>query len=539
MIPVFWLSFNDTPARCRWDQDFLDVIAPPDRYRHLYGGEKVRFPGEGGVVVFPAGHNEQYVPHLNKFLALWEWVVLFLTSDEESTFPVHRITHPNIRIWLSTPRPDRHAKFDYRFFPLGYPLHETDSFRLIESAHEDVHDWFFHGQVTHQRRDDMVESMSPFPNGKAIPSPGFTQGMPRREYLHSMALSKVCPSPSGPTSPDCFRTWEALEAGAVPIVDQGPKPDSLGRAIDGYPPGFWELLLGDVPFPVLSDWKYGPAATRAILETYPAINNIIFSWWQLKKKTLRESLLRDVEELSGRAIQPRTINDLITVLVPTSPVPANPDYSHLSATIASIRDQLPTAEILLMIDGVRSEQYHLTSSYEEYQRRILWLTNHTWPNVIPIRFDDHMHQAEMTRRTLEFVGTPLVLFVEHDTPLVGDIEWDVCAAAVMDNQYDVIRFYPEKILQPEHEHLMGERNGIFQETVQWSQRPHLAWTDYYRRITHDHFEPGERAMIEDRMHSIAQSDPDDHLIAIYAPDGDVQRSYHLDARGEEPKWEFG
>lgn len=545
-VPVIWKTFDDTPAYARWDQDFLrHVLLPPSLYQHHDIGKNEGFNADGAVVVFPAGHNEKFIPELNAFLRPKSWVVLCLTSDEESTFPVHRITHPNIRIWLSTPRPDRHdPKFGYRFLPLGYPIHETDSFSLIPPAHEDVYDWFFHGQVAHQRRDDMIAGMSAMPNGKAIPSPGFTQGMPRREYLHSMALSKVCPSPSGPTSPDSFRTWEALEAGAVPIVDEGPKPDEAGRAVGGYPAGFWELLLGDVPFPVLSDWKYGPAATRAILETYPTVNNVIFAWWQLHKRELRRRLAQDVEELSGRVVQGDRVNDIVTCVVPTSPTPNNPDSSHLDITLAAIRAQLPTAEILLMIDGVHDRQSHLKDAYNEYVRRILWKCNHYWLNVTPILFDDYLHQSGKLIRTLPYVTTPLILWNEHDTPLEGDIAWDLCAAELMEDRLDLVRFYHEAHIHPEHAHLMRGRHGdLFEKTVQQSGRPHLARTDYYRRVMAEHFSADTCTFIEFVMHGVCQCEDiepwEKHRMALYAPDGGqvIKRSGHTDARGGEPTYE--
>ena len=74
-------------------------------------------------------------------------------------------------------------------------------------------------------------------------------------------------------------------------------------------------------------------------------------------------------------------------------------------------------------------------------------------------------------------------------------------------------------------------------TVQWSQRPHLAGTDYYRTILADYFPQSARTMIEDRMHSVAQSEKG-HRLALYHPEGNIKRSYHLDARGDESKFDM-
>ena len=36
----------------------------------------------------------------------------------------------------------------------------------------------------------------------------------------------------------------------------------------------------------------------------------------------------------------------------------------------------------------------------------------------------------MTQRTMADVKTPMILFVEHDTPIIGDIPWPELVAAI-------------------------------------------------------------------------------------------------------------
>ena len=48
---------------------------------------------------------------------------------------------------------------------------------------------------------------------------GFGQGAPYHEYLAQLLVVDLALSPSGPASPDCFRTWEALAMGALPIAE--------------------------------------------------------------------------------------------------------------------------------------------------------------------------------------------------------------------------------------------------------------------------------------------------------------------------------
>lgn len=196
-----------------------------------------------------------------------------------------------------------------------------------------------------------------------------------------------------------------------------------------------------------------------------------------------------------------------------------------------------------MADGVREEQEHFRAGYEEY---LATISRYEFVDTI-VTHRKHVHQAEMTRITLEdeaTVETPLILFVEHDAPLVGDIDFDSCADAIRTGQADLIRLHHEATIPEPHWHLMPDGNHPYWvngvrllRTLQWSQRPHLASTDYYRRILKEHFTPGEPTFIEDRMHGIVQSNPwEDHKLWIYYPMGNIKRSTHLDSRGSEPKW---
>ena len=136
-----------------------------------------------------------------------------------------------------------------------------------------------------------------------------------------------------------------------------------------------------------------------------------------------------------------------------------------------------------MVDGVREEQERYTDRYNEYKTRLLWEVNQT-PGVWPVLFDEFQHQANMTRKTLELVRTPLVLFVEHDTPLTGEIPFDKIGHQILNDRYNWVRFHWEPTIHPEHQYLMeGDEtvDGVrYMKTRQWSQRPHLARTGKYR-----------------------------------------------------------
>lgn len=544
LIPVFWISFDDTPARCRWDQDIVDLLCPDSLFEHCYEANWWDSLVEGGaVVVFPAGDNEKFIKDLNLFIKPFTWVVLILTSDEGASFPWWNVHHPNIRIWVQYNHPIRHNNSALRFFPIGCPS-PTPFSSVVPPTLRPV-DVFFAGQINHKQRDEMSAALKDMPGLQVTTSTdGFAQGLDRQAYLKELTTTKAALAPSGPVSADSFRCWEALEAGAVPIVDEGPVRDDQGRSDPIYPKGFWTQLLKHHPLPVVTNWSEAPGEVQRIINTYPAQNNRISVWWQQYKKILSQRMLEDVKEVMSLAAPGSTPmvttrgTSAITVLIPTSPTPNNPELSHLSKTLASVRSRLPQSEVFIMFDGVRWEQEDRRNDYETYQQSVLWRCNHVWDNVIPFRFDEHLHQAEMTRRTLERVTTPYVLFVEHDTPLHGNIPFSEWVDILADDEFDVIRTYHETVMQPEHLPLMGEQYGDYLQTHQWSQRPHLARTSWYAKTLELYFSHNSRTMIEDKLHGSAQEEPQNFRIALYNPPGNMQTSIHLDARGEDPKYEM-
>jgi hypothetical protein len=209
-----------------------------------------------------------------------------------------------------------------------------------------------------------------------------------------------------------------------------------------------------------------------------------------------------------------------------------------------------------MIDGIRKEQVSLTKDYQEYIRRMLWKCNLEWHNVLPIIFREHTHQARMTKQVLEQVETPMILFVEHDAPITPDnhIDWDGLKNAVRSGEFNVIRLHHEALILEGSKHLMFDEpekpykfgNVPLIRTSEWSQRPHLALTAFYKRIMNDYFSPNSKTMIEDAIYGKVMNDCKENgmsgwynwRVAIYHPEGHIKRSYHLDARGNQPKYDM-
>ena len=85
-----------------------------------------------------------------------------------------------------------------------------------------------------------------------------------------MLRAKFVPSPAG-LGPDCYRTWEALYLGAVPVIAEGTIAGSISS---------------DLPIWVVNDWEELVSASHAELdEKFAELSMLsrdkaLFPYWQ-------------------------------------------------------------------------------------------------------------------------------------------------------------------------------------------------------------------------------------------------------------------
>lgn len=569
LIPVVWLTGHDGPASGYWDQGLLELIVrgevwrPTRPYRfenhmvspaHPWGDDDL----DGAVVVIPGRHQWEQgdtIPWLNRQLErLTGWAFVIVTGDEEAGFDHTRLQHPNMVLWVQTP--DLH-RFDAdprvtRIFPEGYGASVPGTLREIlagEPPERRGWQWVFAGQVTHPRRRELVDVLRGISHsGALIETDQFLGGVPHEEYLAMLADSVTAPAPSGPATPETFRLYEALEAGCVAIVDEGP----AGKINTELHP---RLLGRHSPVRRVQRWTDLPALPIA----YPADNAASWAWWQSYKRDLVHAFHAQIENRRtgdqnwrDRAAPIAAPSD-ITAVISTSPSPLHPSTDHLETVIESVRERLgPDVEIIISADGVRPEQTDRAEQYAEYLYRVAHCCATAWRQVVPIFQPVWGHQALTTRAALAKVHSPLVLFLEHDTPLEGDIDWGRAVATM--EHLNVLRFLHESEILPDYWRMMldgGAPTDLAPDgvpvvrTLQWSQRPHLAWTGFYRSVLRTYFGEKSRTMIEDVMHGVV-----DHArreqgaeeawglwrLGIYAADPNLRRSYHLDSRRDDEKF---
>lgn len=510
MADIKYLSVkDDVPATGYWDHEFIkDIFADiPQTDRQ--------------VVVIPGAYQWDVVDKINDELKKFDKVLVIIASDEEGKFDTRKLKHKDMVLYSQCGNGGK-------MFPLGYTPGTREILKDIGLLPKVVN-WFFSGQITHSRRQLMAEALRPLAGGILKETDGFGKGLSKDEYLYNLTTSKTAPCSSGAVSVESFRLYEALEAGCIPIADDVSPLQSF-RA------NYWKKLFGDVGFPTFIDYEQLPMLIDKSV-SYPNMNNRVMAWWINKKHQFKSQL----------AHQLGVPKEEIMVIIPVSPIPGHPDTAMIEETIASIRVHLPNAPILVTMDGVRPEQEDRRGDYEEFQRRFLWKCNFEFKNVLPIIFHKHTHQSGMMRVILRNTDVPMLLYVEHDTPLTPDrpIDWDKCKDYIKSGKSNVIRFHFEAKIPKPHKHLMlGEVEDGFLKTFQWSQRPHLASTKMYKIIM-ELFTSESNCFIEDKAHGLLQDLVNEQGMAgwekwkvhIYHPKGNIKRSYNLDGRKDDKKFE--
>lgn len=295
---VIWKSYHDEAIpRFYWDQAILEYLfmQSPTDWQHQTEFKDIA-ENEGAIVIINGRMHVEDTEAINTDLAKLRWVLLIITGDEEAVFPFEEIKHPLLRIWMQLPRMNRHNDVSFKL-PNG-PRPGTREILKEIGTMKRKQDWFFCGQINHERREQCVAELRylmdsrEVPNGTYVTTKKFgEERLTQIQYLTHMAQTKVVLCPSGIETPDTFRLYEALEAGCVPVVD--------AFATRNQSPGFWEYLFAEeVPFPIVDYWDKLPALMPELLRDYPANANRIAAWWEQKKRNMYLKLIYDIKDIS-------------------------------------------------------------------------------------------------------------------------------------------------------------------------------------------------------------------------------------------------
>ena len=164
--------------------------------------------------------------------------------------------------------------------PLGSDAPNTTT--SILPASERRYAWSFIGDAGKSSRPEMVRAMSsiePHISFSTAPVPGFDfwlrnksgpKRIARSESVAILQHSAFAPTPMGNANLECYRLYEALDAGAIPIVEKRPFLD------------YFRELLGDHPIPTIRSWRDARKIMRGYLEDPVKLNELqqqCHDWW--------------------------------------------------------------------------------------------------------------------------------------------------------------------------------------------------------------------------------------------------------------------
>jgi hypothetical protein len=266
-------------ASDKWDYGLIKEIF--DKYK-VNQIKVTKIPeGEKAFVVIPgpqtAGNEELLSNELNKLSR----VVLFINGDENATFNVGKIKHPNIEIWIQYPH-EKHG--EYNKMPIGVPQHLQEN---APEYKEKEYDIYFAGQITHQRRVELSHVMPTLNNSLYGPTKGFSQGDKPKDYYAKLASAKIAPCPSGAAVIDTFRFFESIELLTLPVADTiNPK---------GIQTDFYKNMFGvNVPFNYVSNWNELNKLVPKLLDQYPNNMHQVVCWWIKQKRDLGIKIMRQI-----------------------------------------------------------------------------------------------------------------------------------------------------------------------------------------------------------------------------------------------------
>jgi len=233
-------------------------------------------------------------PELLRTIAKTPGVILYHISDEWYLDPLD-----NYQYFAHVIRNYYHTGLNgsgVSHFPLG-PCHCSRQPAFSRAAAERKYVWSFAGQLASTRRSLVKCLKGIIPNrvhvtgGVRRPQPPISPD----EYIDLLGNSIFVPCGMGNVNLESFRIYEALERGAIPIVEKRPWLD------------YFTLLFGPHPLPSVHRWADAPVLMRNLVSEPRRLNQKqteIRTWWDNLQKGLSQRMARILNNAQPRCSSP-------------------------------------------------------------------------------------------------------------------------------------------------------------------------------------------------------------------------------------------
>jgi len=237
-------------------------------------------------------------------------------------------------------------------------------------------------------------------------------------------------------------------------------------------------------------------------------------------------------------------DEAITIVTTVCAIPSQPSTAIIDEVQKSVRQHLPTAHWLFLFDGIHEIQQDMRPGYEKFKEIIAArIEKNQWPNCEHMVFPEWHHQAGMIREALRVgrVRTPLILFMEHDYPLRGDlpIDWQGIVNSLLEDEFCYVRFaLPEETWISIQKLNMPTPSRFIpvMRTMNYTSLPHVCTLSFMKLLVLE-FVEGKDHIESLVTEGIAFKEPQFWRLALYTPPGELPRCYSLDGRRgrEKPK----
>lgn len=110
--------------------------------------------------------------------------------------------------------------------------------------------------------------------------------LPPVDYMAALRRSAIVACPMGNANLEACRVYEALEAGAIPLLERRSRYD------------YWGMLLGSHPLPEVTSWPRAVGTVSELTADPDQLDELqrrTVSWWANYKRDLAAAMRRDVE----------------------------------------------------------------------------------------------------------------------------------------------------------------------------------------------------------------------------------------------------
>lgn len=283
MINLVWRLHPDTLFETQWIRELFAI-------GNIEYNDRIDLDGKDvlpqSVVVF--NHSIDYESYFQKYEnANLPYGAIHL-SDETLADTTNFYGHRTCKfVFRNYHHPGLSTKFNHVVtFGLGYKNGFKDG--TIQNQMGRYYHWSFAGNAHSPER---VSCLLPF--ASLIPhyvhttqeSFNSSSGLPTEKYAALMRDSKFVICPIGQGNIDSFRVYEALEAGAIPIV-------LASTQFQPYNPSYWHAIfpwmrVATIPMLIHRNWQEAAETMAKILqtkETYEDVHSQLIQFWDDAKK---------------------------------------------------------------------------------------------------------------------------------------------------------------------------------------------------------------------------------------------------------------